>query len=204
MSDLNRDIFLERIKDHTITVFHDEGLYRHFRMAKGNSWYDQFDIVTWPGHLSYSGDLGDFTFQRLDDMLTFFRGHDEPNYWYWSSKLQSIDRHGGYEEFSLDKFEVNVREGFKSWRYSKDEKEKKDADWDDLEDELLRGFDSEEDARMAVHRYESPFGGHSFVDTWEWDLTDWTYRFRLACYGIPWAIGKYDEYKLSQAHGTHS
>lgn len=202
MSELNREIFLERMKDHTLTIFHDDGLYRHIRMSKGDSWYDQFDLVTWPGHLSYSGDLGDFTFQRLDDMFTFFRGHEEPNLYYWSSKLQSTDRYGGHEEFSMDIFDKRVREEFKSWEFENNDQ--RDAAFEDLESELLYGFDNEIDARTALDRYESPFGEHTFVDAWEWDVMDYTYRFKLACYGIPWAISKYDEAKLTQAHGSHS
>jgi hypothetical protein len=42
-----------------------------------------FDVVTWPGHLSISGDMGCFVFTRVDDMFTFFRGHeDAPNLGY--------------------------------------------------------------------------------------------------------------------------
>lgn len=200
MTELNKEEFLERMKDHSLTVFHDEGVYRHIRMSKGKSWYDQFDLVTWPGHLSYSGDLGDFTFQRLDDMFEFFRG-EGANPYYWSGKLQSVDKHGGYEEFSQDVYERHVKEEFETWDF--ESKDKRDAAWEDIESELF-GSDNEIDARAALDRYESPFGDFGFVDVWEWDLTDWTYRFKLACYGIPWAIGKYDEYKLSLAHSTHS
>jgi hypothetical protein len=196
-----KEEFLERMKDHTLTVFHDDGLYRHIRMSKGNSWIDQFDLVTWPGHLSYSGDLGDFTFQRLDDMFKFFRGHEEPNPYYWSGKLQSVDKHGGYEEYSDERLFKQIEEDFKYWDF--DNSEQKKGAWKDIEEELMCGFDNMIDAKSALDQYASPFGGHEFVDAWEWDLTDWTYRFMLACYGIPWAISKYDEYKLAQAHASH-
>lgn len=202
MTHITKEEFLERFKKHELTIFHDDGLYRHIRMSVGNSWYDQFDLVTWPGHLAYSGDLGDFTFQRLDDMFEFFRGHDTPNPYYWSGKLQSVDRHGSFEEYSDDRLFDRIKENFKEWDF--DNSEHKKGAWEDIEEELLRGFDNEVDAKSALREYVSPFGGHEFVDAWEWDVKDWTYRFMLACYAIPWAIGKYDELKLFQAHSTHS
>lgn len=172
-------------------------------MSVGNSFYDQFDLVTWPGHLSYSGDLGDFTFQRLDDMFKFFRGHDVPNPYYWSGKLQSVDKHGGYEEFSQEKFEDRIRDDFKHYWDFDENPQYRQAAWEDIEDELFCGFSNEIDAKTALCRYESPFGGQTFIDAWEWDVTDWTFRFLLACYAIPWAIDKYDEYRLCQAHSAH-
>lgn len=202
LKDLEAAEYFERMKNHTITVFHDEGLYRHIRMAKGNSWNDQFDIVTWPGYLSYSGDLGDYTFERIEDMFKFFRGHEQqPNFYYWAEKLQAVDKRGGYEEFSKIKFEQNIRENFKEWEF--DNKEQRDLAWEDIEDIFLRGFDSETDAKTELHRYQCPWGGHEFIDSWEWDVRDYTFSYKLACYGIPWAIGRYDEYKLRQAHSCY-
>lgn len=184
------------MRNHTITVFHDDGLYRHIRMSNGNSWNDRFDLVTWPGYLSYSGDLGDYTFQRLEDMFTFFRGHDEPNPDYWSSKLQSVDKHSGYYEFSNEKFRSYVIEDFRNWDF--DNPAEREISWQDLNYELVdNSFANEVDAKSALDHYKSPYGDHSFVDAWEADLTDYTYMFVLACYGIPWAISKYDEYKTN-------
>lgn len=203
MKNLDREEFLERMKDHTLTVFHDDGIYRHIRMANGTSYYDQFDIVTWPGYLAYSGDLGSFTFHRLEDMFKFFRGHDEPNLYYWSSKLEGTDRFGGHEEFSIELYEERIREEIKNcWEW--ENSEQKHRDMEDVEYELFNGFDNEIDARQATESYVSPFGDNRFTDVWEMDFKDYTYRFVLACYAIPWAIGKYDEYKLTLAHTSHS
>lgn len=38
-------------------------------------------------------------------------------------------------------------------------------------------------------------GGFLFEDTWEWDLSDWSYQFLWCCHAIPWGIAKYDEAK---------
>lgn len=70
--------------DHTLTVIQDNTEdhpnYRHLRMSNGGSvmWY--WDIVTWPGHLSITGDIADgFTFRRTADMLDFFRRETNPD-----------------------------------------------------------------------------------------------------------------------------
>lgn len=200
MTKPTKEEFLKCVENHQLTVAHDDELYRHIILSNGDSWYDRFEIVTWPGHLSYSGDLGDYTFQRLDDMFKFFRGHDEPNPSYWSEKLQSVDRHGGFAEFSQEIFMDHLKQDSKYWDY--DNKEKRKADQEDIE-EYFQYFENEIEAKSAADSYISPFGGHRFVDFWEHDVTDYTYRFVFACYAIPWAIGKYDEYKLARAHELH-
>ena len=32
-------------------------------------------------------------------------------------------------------------------------------------------------------------------DTWEWDLTDWSFHYLYACHSIVWAIAQYDAVK---------
>lgn len=71
-----------------ITPLHDEGLYRHYRinLPAAHSWVD---IITWPGHLTITGDLSEtYTFKREDDMLRdFFHAAYGPDYHYWAEKL---------------------------------------------------------------------------------------------------------------------
>jgi hypothetical protein len=101
--------FLKDVADHKLTTMHDAGLYRHLRLRNpksGNMW---FDLVTWPGFLTISGDMGCWTFSRVEDMLPFFRstpndfliGKLAINPSYWAEKLQ----HGQF----------SGREGAKVW-----------------------------------------------------------------------------------------
>jgi hypothetical protein len=60
--------------EHELTVLRDEGLYRHLSYGKPRSGTMRVDVVTWPGHLAYVGDMGAFVFSRVADMFTFFRG----------------------------------------------------------------------------------------------------------------------------------
>src|SRR5699024_10364573 len=60
-----------------------EGLYRHLRMAAPGTSMWHWEVVTWPGHLSITGDVADgFPFRRIPDMLDFFHLAGPPRNWY--------------------------------------------------------------------------------------------------------------------------
>ena len=61
------------LKDHVITTVHNQGLYRHWWCGKPGTGCMGFSIVTWPGSICYTGDMGDYLFQRTDDMVAFMR-----------------------------------------------------------------------------------------------------------------------------------
>lgn len=74
-SKLNEDVAKNFATDsihHQIKILHNDGLYRHFRCGNPETVFNSFHIVTWPGHLCFTGDRGDFLFRRIDDMLEFF------------------------------------------------------------------------------------------------------------------------------------
>jgi hypothetical protein len=66
-----------------------------------------FDIVTWPGSLCYTGDMGDFLFQRTADMIAFMRGACM-SYSYAAEKCVAHD--GRLKEFSEARFEEILRD----------------------------------------------------------------------------------------------
>lgn len=74
---------------HQMRVLHDDGLYRHLRFANPTTSFYWFDVITWPGHLALSGDLGAEVWARNPDMLDFFRHDGRPDFRYWSEKRQS-------------------------------------------------------------------------------------------------------------------
>jgi hypothetical protein len=87
--------FSNDCENHTMRVLRDDGLYRHlvFRSPE-SSWSYWFEIVTWPGMLTINGDMGTWTFHRLDDMFAFFRSNPDRdrhtiNPSYWAEKLQA-------------------------------------------------------------------------------------------------------------------
>lgn len=99
--------FKAETAEHLMTVLMDqspEQPYRHVRFARPGTGIWSFSLVTWPGHLSISGDLESFTFRRLRDMFDFFRG-GYVNPGYWAEKLVA----GRAEaRFSPERFADNV------------------------------------------------------------------------------------------------
>jgi hypothetical protein len=208
--------FLKDVAKHEVKVLMENGVYRHIRCSSG-SFNQQFDIVTWPGYLAYSGDMGCFVFSRLNDMLSFFRNDwiNDPkdgilriNEPYWSEKLEAVDRdgyHPNHKEFSKDKFRENVEYYAKLWieEFDVDAKEKKAFEsgiLEEIEDQIYRYIDDgEHELRRAVNEFEYVAYGYKyhFHDTWEWDCTEYTFRFTWCCYAIAWTIKQYDAMKAA-------
>lgn len=153
--------------DHTLIVVHDDGLYRHLRCQKPNTWSYGFDVMTWPGYLAYAGDMGDFLFTRVRDMFEFFRDQSA-NPHYWSEKLRGPGpAHQAVLDFDHDAFEAAARE--------------RNMDvWDPP-------FNTQDAARLLVEDGMDPYDLPK--------LDRWSAQFLWACHAIPWAIARYDEAK---------
>jgi hypothetical protein len=223
MSIPTEENFLSDVSKHSMKVLHDDGLYRHLNFSNNGSFNQQFDIITFPGYLVYSGDMGCYTFKRLEDMFGFFRHGQRGstlsiNPGYWEEKLQSFDRDGS-KEYSPKKFKDMVEEHINEWieefegEYdsSEEELEKQRAEFatqlrDVVEDCIISYAD---DSEYKVHEalrdfsfdYEDKFikrQKYEFSDTWEWDLKDYTYRYIWCCYAIVYAIQLYDAFNQKE------
>lgn len=207
MKSLIEKEFLLDVASHRMQVLLDNGIYRHlkFTSAGPHPWNQWFQIVTWPGYLAYSGDMGCFVFSRLQDMFEFFRtgpGDEKGLYintGYWAEKLQAVDRCGrdsGAEQFSPEKLTKRVTEAVADWitEYGLTGNQRNELRAAVQEDILDRAEDGEHEAHRALSNFSREIGGHKFefVDTWEWDLRDYTLRFVWCCYAIAWAIRQYD------------
>lgn len=90
---------IKAIAKHEVHIEHDEGVFRSILFkAPGTSNY-HFRLVTWPGHLAISGDIGDFIFAREHDMFGWFAtDHDwaamplKINPVYWGQKVQAASK----------------------------------------------------------------------------------------------------------------
>ena len=67
------ELFLRDVQQHQIQVIRHDGVNRHIRFKRPGSMSYYFDLITWPGHLCYTGDMGTYVFRRMDDMFEFFR-----------------------------------------------------------------------------------------------------------------------------------
>jgi hypothetical protein len=193
--------FQSDVADHVVSVLRDDGLYRHLRCRRGDSYTYGFDIVTWPGYLCYTGDMGCFVFTRLPDMFGFFRGRREAmvDRGYLAEKCVAADKSDGVREYSESMFTRAVRSDYDAYAEDLDDVDQKDM-WSEIEAEVIpRAADGLQLAVQAAldYVYRSHDGCQHIVfsDFWEHRLEDYTSRFWWCCYAIPWAIEHYDAKK---------
>lgn len=178
-----KEIFIKDVKNHKLIVIKDDGAYKHIRITDG-TFNLKYDLIAWPGYLCYTGDMGTYVFSRTADMFSFFRNDElKINPHYWSEKVVSHDRSGVFE-YDNDAF-INT---IKDEMCGMNENEKQLV----KEHFLNEQFDFEHEARQAIEDYNQNYG-ETFIDFFEHDLTDYTYRFIWCCYAIVWGIKKYDD-----------
>lgn len=196
--------FLRDVDRHQLQVIRDDDLYRHLRFKRPDGTCMYFDILTWPGYLCYTGDMGTFVFSRVTDMLRFFRrdAGSQPfriDFRYWAEKVQAGDRCDGVQEFSPDKFKAEVRDYFEQ---NTDDAERwpearKAALWEQIQGEVIRDLDDCGERWGWVRLYEFEHDSFRFQD-WERSCREYTHRFLWCCHALEWAIGVYDAAKAPQ------
>lgn len=185
-----RDQFQKDTKNHSMEILRDDELYRHLKFTNNGSNIYRFDLVTWPGYLAVTGDMGEFIFSRIPDMFQFFRDDKgEINPGYWAEKCLAADKHGGIKEFSEDKARENVKDFLES-HYDGDQ-EKLNAALEKADEEInysegeVRFYDSCVD-------FETPEGKEVFFAGEIPGCLEYTHRFIWVLYAIVWGISQYD------------
>lgn len=208
---IDKNKFMDDVKDHEIQIIRDEGTHRHIRFKKPDTNSMYFDLITWPGHLCFSGDMGTNVFSRIDDMFEFFRSGPELsiNAWYWSEKLLAVDGNrlkSGVTEFDKEEFKKVINEARIEWiRSSKEsgalnECERREL-WEAVDDEVLGLLDDDDiRAQYAAYDFNWRHDNHSWQlqDLFEHNFTGFTIHFVWCCYAIAWGIQQYDLLKRSQ------
>ncbi|WJN61311.1 hypothetical protein [Pseudomonas sp. SO81] len=199
--------FLRDVATHELKIIRDEGLYRHLRFKRPGTSCMYFDLITWPGHLCYTGDMGTYVFQRVEDMLEFFRrdcGDELPiNPSYWSEKVIAVDggrSAGSVFEYDHQKFLDAVMDYQGEWLEGLSEEhqaELKDAVWDDV----LHWADEHDEHGnyRRVYEFSAEVGGQQFqfTDFFERSMRRFTDRYIWCCRALVWGIGQYDAAKQS-------
>jgi len=167
--------FPNNIKDHKLTIIRDEGLYRHLRFSRPSTCTMRFDIITWPGHLAFVGDVGYWVFVRSMDMLDFFRGDgiDPP---YWGEKIMA-GRHGEYSE---DIARERIKEALSEGEFTDGERDKANGIVTDEGEDYTRRQISESCLRECLQ--DASFKAY-------------TYHYIWACLALVWGIKQYDAAK---------
>lgn len=204
------DWFSRDIDRHQMQVIRDEGVNRHLRFKRPGTMCMHFDILTWPGYLCYTGDMGSYLFRRLDDMFEFFRGGSGSKPYridlrYWAEKLEAADKSDGISAFSADSFKAEVRDYFEQATDDDDDwpAQRKAALWDEIESQVL-GRDWEGSADLAFQRlHDFEHDGFRFTD-WDRECKEYSHRFRWCCHALVWAIATYDASRHVELCGAES
>lgn len=222
MTTATKQLFLNDVRNHKLTILRDDGLYRHIRMAAPGSYLEGFDIITWPGYLCYTGDMGTYVFRRIADMFDFFRpDHRTPlrildgiDRRYWAEKVEGQDKHDGTTEFNTEKFVNEVKrrrlELIRERGRELDKEQRREL-WDGIEDEVIEPINQHQSESMAYHyvndfQFIKSYSGYTpsrndyfSLDTGEWpDCRTYTFRFSWCCFALRWAIAHYDAAKAFQ------
>lgn len=187
-----RERFEGDTRDHRMYVYRDDGLYRHLRFRSPKTWAYGYDLVTWPGHLAITGDVGDYVFARVADMFEFFAsdsGRINPQY--WAEKITNRDAAKATRRFEPDRVRPRIMEWFE------------DSHADELtysEGVRLLGAMEEqifswgtEDPDATAHRLrEFEHDGIEIYEPWDFDFTDWDWTYLWSCWAIVQGIAQYD------------
>jgi hypothetical protein len=203
------ETFLKDVATHRMEVLRDDGLYRHVRFKRPGSSCMYFDLITWPGSLCYTGDMGTFVFSRLPDMFEFFRASDEARLFqidrrYWAEKVNAGDKSDGVTEFSEEKFVENLRRWFNEWADQLDpplasvQRAELLVELESNATAPIRDYGSSGalQAYRAVIDFEHD-EDHPFTDFFETNSNVHTQRFTWCCYALRWGISQYDKGKTS-------
>lgn len=223
MSEVTEKRFLHDVRDHVIEVIRDDGLHRHIRLRKPGTMCMHFDLITWPGYLCYTGDMGTYVFWRTDDMFEFFRT-DRNSPWlrdqgrtlginpgYWGEKLQAVDRGDGYKQFDEKKFDAAIYRYLVQWiRGHRDQttKEQRRELWDEVESYVISadgdsgGYRKQCAAHDFSHKVSEKLRTFEFQDFHEYNVESYSYRFMWCCYALAWGIQTYDDAKALQVEGV--
>ena len=211
MSDQTR--FQRNVRDHKMTIELDQGVHRSLYFGKPGTSFYHFRLNTWPGHLAISGDCGSYTFSRLRDMFEFFRDagpdytrEDRINPDYWREKLEAVDRCGGEEKFSAERYEKTIRSDMDLWIEQFD-KPDQDRILKDAEDhDLFEACETLDQSLSKACGWKCPVTGeYPNADFWEHSrhLMLPSYRLIWCMRAIQWGIKRYDLHHQGRTQADH-
>lgn len=164
-------------------------MHRHLSCSNGGSWHQRFDVVSYPGHLVFSGDMGSFIFRRETDMFAWF--HSATIEWLSADYVGQKVQAGQGKEFSPGVFREVVNTIRDDWA---------ECGYDDqYPEEFAEAFDEDGYAHITFKEETHEFlrglsvGPHEKTEWYEYDLDGYTFQFIWALRAMRWAISTYYE-----------
>jgi len=186
--------FKEDTVNHELTVMEGTRSVRHMRFGEKGSPFYAIYITTFPGRLVVTGDMGSYTFQRLNDMFEFFRGKDI-NPGYWGENLEAEPRGSEYGKKWSEKAFHNAVSAYLT--NNLDDPEDLDEKAQRAQVALVRKIKREaadveckEEAEEWVRDFAH--GEFLFDVFYEYDCTEFTDRYLWICHAIVEVIKRYD------------
>lgn len=185
----------------TMTILHEDGLYRHLRFRKPHTMHHWFDLITWPGNLTITGDMGTYTFARVQDMFDFFTGHINTDY--WAEKEKTRTRHE-LKEHSASEFKQWIVQDF--WDTSRDMDAADTKEWwAAIRSEVFdhgsfhdtEHHDGCMEALTDIERATSITKRH-YEDVWECDWTNYPWHLEFCMASIVAGIRTYNAVKKAE------
>ena len=195
------EMFLSDVKNHTVEILKDDGVYRHVKFSNNGSSVYRFDLHTWPGELCITGDCGTYVFRRIYDMFEFFRTDNSNNRLninpdYWGEKLLSIGTNAGYEEFSAETFIKCVKEEIDNFFDDEEDDTLKKECWALVNDELMY-CEYEFEYYQSINMFSDDRFPGLFDEFWEYNTKEYTFSYLWCLYAIVWGIDQYDKVKAT-------
>lgn len=200
--------FVRDVADHRLQVIREDGLYRHLRFKRPGSSAYYFDLVTWPGYLAVTGDMGTWTFSRISDMFEFFTdahfGRRESfliNPGYWSEKFEAGAGRGRSEspcyEFDGQAFDKGLQEWLASYLEDCDDEDNQQEAKEAIQGLTGNDFRTESDAYHALNDAFFPSDVSSYdISDGMGSMLTYAHHYLWICYGIVWGIERYRTTKL--------
>lgn len=190
-----KERFAADVRDASMTVLKDDGIYRHLTFTFPRASWSWCEVVTWPHMLVLRGNLGCWSFSRVEDMFTFFRepedvGRMDPAFWAEKLVPGSSNSAKSYDAERAAAYIVQTMEE-NAAQHPDLSRDAQDVFFTDTD------LGTENGLREAVARFDERFPEYAIDKGFrfpveQWDLTRYSPWFLLACVVLPWAIGQYD------------
>jgi hypothetical protein len=185
-----------------MTVQLDQGIHRHLRFAKPGTNNMYFNLNTWPGFISITGDMGDYVFQRTNDMFEFMRDSNmqgKINQQYWAEKVVAESTQSPRMQFSNRKFREATIHASEDWETTLKEAPALQAE---LENDVYTiGFSNEHEAYEFIQDYITNDGRH--FEDFDYSLKEYGYHYTWCLRAIVWGIKQYDLLKEDRTQADY-